>query len=318
MVSVVIPAYRVAPFIAEAVESVLAQTYHPFEVIVINDGCPDTAAMEAVLAPFQDRIRYLVQPNQGAGAARNTGIEAALGRLIAFLDSDDIWYPEFLSSQVELLRRGGFDMVYSNALLFGDHMESGLEYMQTAPSHGEVTLESLLDMRCNAITSGTLIRRDVLVTAGLFDTTLRRGQDFDMWLRLAHAGARIGYQKTVLLKYRVRSGSLSGNALDRVRRELDVFRTIRNKLDLTPRLEAIIDRQLHRLEGAIELERGKESLAGGDYEGAKARFQSAWKMRPGLKLFGVRVLLAVSPGLLRWLYVRFRASSARCSPRPTR
>src|SRR5262249_53899875 len=88
-VSVIIPAYRVTQYIVGALDSVLAQTFTDYETIVINDGCPETAALERVLEPYRDRIIYFKQENRGPAAARNTGIRAARAPLIALLDADD-------------------------------------------------------------------------------------------------------------------------------------------------------------------------------------------------------------------------------------
>src|SRR5919106_2998924 len=102
-VTVVIPAYRVSAYVARTVESVLRQTRPAAEIIVVNDGCPDTGGLEQALAPFETHIRYLQQANAGPAAARNTGIRAASADIIAFLDGDDYWAPEFLESQVRYL-----------------------------------------------------------------------------------------------------------------------------------------------------------------------------------------------------------------------
>lgn len=306
LVSVIIPAYQVSEFIAESVGSVLNQTYRPLEAIVINDGSPDTAQLEARLAPFRDRVRYLSQVNQGAAVARNAGIAVAQGSLIAFLDGDDMWYPEFLASQVSFLLAGGYDMVYSNALLFGDHREDGLEYMQTSPSRGPVTLQSLLTLTCQPITSGTMVRRTILDGAGVFDPALLRGQDFELWVRLAHVGARIGYQCRVLLKHRVHPGSLSGTPLQRVLRELSVFERIRSKLVLPGPEARIVDRQVRRLGGLVELERGKGRLAVGDYQGARTYLRAACRVNPSMKLRLARTLIKVAPRFMRKIYERFR------------
>src|SRR6185436_7663448 len=85
-------------------------------------------------------------------------------------------------------------------------------FMQDAPSDGDVTVESLLDLRCNVITSGTLVRKNVLVDAGMFETERVRAHDFHLWLRIARNRGRIGYQRKPLLKYRVRLDSLSGDS----------------------------------------------------------------------------------------------------------
>jgi glycosyltransferase involved in cell wall biosynthesis len=98
-VSVIIPAYNVAPYIAETLKSVFGQTKSAFEVVVVNDGSPDTTELEEVLRPFRDRIVYLKQENRGLSGARNTGIRVATGDLIALLDGDDVWMPQYLETQ---------------------------------------------------------------------------------------------------------------------------------------------------------------------------------------------------------------------------
>ena len=103
--SVVIPAYRVTPYIAEALDSVFQQTFSDYEVIVVNDGCPDTAGLERVLESYRSRIRYLaLQGNAGVAAARNAGIQAALSPYIAFLDADGLWDRRYLEVHLGMLR----------------------------------------------------------------------------------------------------------------------------------------------------------------------------------------------------------------------
>ena len=96
-VSVVIPAFNAACDIAAALESVFAQTFTDYEVIVVNDGSTDN--LPAAIHPFQHRLIYIDQPNRGAAAARNTGIRTARGRYVAFLDADDVWHPCFSSGR---------------------------------------------------------------------------------------------------------------------------------------------------------------------------------------------------------------------------
>lgn len=98
-ISVIIPTYNRAPFVTEAIDSVLAQTFRDYELIVVDDGSTDNT--KDVLLPYGERIRYIYQPNSGVGAARNAGIRCAVGEWLAFLDSDDLWLPEYLSCQME-------------------------------------------------------------------------------------------------------------------------------------------------------------------------------------------------------------------------
>ena len=101
----VIPAYNVGSLIAQTLDRCSSQRYRNFEVVVVNDGSPDTPALEAALAPYRDRITYIPQENAGPSAARNAAIERARGELIAFLDGDDIWLPHYLSEQVARAQR---------------------------------------------------------------------------------------------------------------------------------------------------------------------------------------------------------------------
>ena len=117
-VTVVIPTYNYARYVPEAVESVLAQSFDELEVVVVDDGSTDETA--DILRPFDEQIRYIRQEHRGlAATARNTGIRAALGRHVAFLDSDDLWLPEKVSLQVARLdSEPAVGLVYGEALLF--------------------------------------------------------------------------------------------------------------------------------------------------------------------------------------------------------
>jgi len=95
-VSVIIPCYNTAQFVAETLDSVFSQTYSDYEVVVVNDGSPDTPDLERVLGPYLSRIVYVKSDNCGLAGARNNGIRASKGELIALLDSDDAWEPRYL------------------------------------------------------------------------------------------------------------------------------------------------------------------------------------------------------------------------------
>lgn len=210
LVSVIIPAYNAAPYIKETLDSVSAQTYKNFEVIVVNDGSPDTPLLEEVLAPYRPRIIYLQQENRGLAGARNTGLRAASGDLIALLDADDIWLPDYLQEQVTFLQQHPeFDLVYCNSLFFGNSIYTGKTYMEVCPSEGEATASAIITRRCHVFVSVT-VRRAALLSIG-FDESLRSCEDFDCWLRFTAAGYRIGYHRKVLVRYRKHDASLSAN-----------------------------------------------------------------------------------------------------------
>ncbi len=304
IVSVIIPAYNAADFINAALDSIFSQTFNDYEVIVINDGSPDTTELEQALAPYLARIIYLKQENRGAAAARNAGLRIARGRLVAFLDADDFWLPSYLASQITFLDTSNVDLVYADAELIGDSEAAGHSYMDTAPSSGEVNAESLLALRCNVITSGVVARRKPIIEVGMFDESIRRGHDFDLWLRLAKSGARINYQKDVLLKHRILESSLSGDAASQSQRAFQVLDTIRQRGQLSTREEATLKKTLQRIKAEIELERGKKFLRERNFDEAAAafrranRFYGSWKLRVAL------LALRFAPNMLWRLYGR--------------
>ena len=112
-VSVIIPCYNTAGYVVETLESVFSQTYKDYEVVVVNDGSPDTPSLELALAPWRDKITYIKTENHGLAGARNNGIRASSGELVALLDSDDVWEPNYLEVQVSKLDENpSADIVY--------------------------------------------------------------------------------------------------------------------------------------------------------------------------------------------------------------
>lgn len=313
-VSIITPAYNIAEYIKETLDSVFAQTFKDYEMIIVNDGSPDTEKFEKVLEPFFDRIIYIKDENRGAGAARNTAIENARGEFLAFLDGDDVWFSEFLASQIEFLEKNNFDLVYSDALIFGDAAFDDKNYMRDAPSSGEANFESLLDMRCNVITSGTIARRQNVLDAGMFETEKVRAHDFVLWLKLARGGAKIGYQKKILLKYRVRPGNLSGDAIQQIQREIDVYNRILKLFDLDEKQICIVKNQQKRLNAEKELERGKVFLLKKDFAAARKAFETAHEYRQSNRLRLIIWLTKIAPRLLLKIYSARRADRISFAP----
>lgn len=304
LVSVVIPAYNAAAYIGQTLDSVLAQTFDRYEVIVINDGSPDTEELERALTPYRERILYLKQENRGAAAARNAGLLAARGAYVAFLDADDSWSESYLEEQLRFIQsdEGAYDLVYTDALLTGDSPLAGKTFMEIAPSEGAVTFEKLVTDECNVITSGVLARRQPLLDVGLFDEELRRGQDYDLWLRLAKAGARIGYQRKVLVRYRCHADSLSGDAIRQIERHMVILNKAARRDDLTPGERRVVAGALARLDAHLKLERGKLRLADGDFAAAAAELEGANRWQRSWRLRLVLLWLRVAPRSLQRVY----------------
>lgn len=301
-ISIVTPAYNSSEFIFDTLYAVFTQTFQDFEIIVCNDGSPDTEDFERKIASFSSRIIYLKHENVGAGAARNIAIEHSRGEFIAFLDADDIWFPDFLSSQIEFLEKNKFDLVYADAFLFGNKSVKGKTFMETAPSKGNADFDALLDLRCCVITSGTLARKKCIVKAGMFEQEKVRAHDFVLWLKMAKNGAKIGYQQKQLLKYRVHEKSLSGNTIQQIRREIDVFERVKKNIELNENQKQTVENHLKRLEAAMDVERGKCFLVQRNFDSAKNAFRRANAFRQSLKLQMVIWLTLFTPGLLLKFY----------------
>lgn len=306
-VSVIIPAYNVARYISEALDSVLAQSFKDYEIIVVNDGSTDTLELERVLERLREHIVYLKQDNRGAASARNTGLYVARGEFVAFLDADDSWHPDFLQSQMGFIEsHGEYDLVYADARLIGETQLAGRTFMETSPSRGDVTFESLITARCNVITSGVVARKQMVLDAGLFDEHLLRAHDFDLWLRMVRSGARAAYQRKVLLNYRVRADSLSGNAIERVERELEAYDKIERHLDLSPDERALIASVVQRLTADLRIEEGKAFLIREDFDAAANKFRASYRLRRNWKLPLALIGLNVAPKLLLRIYLKRR------------
>jgi glycosyltransferase involved in cell wall biosynthesis len=315
LVSIIIPAYNIAEYIAETLDSVFAQTFTNYEVIVINDGSPDTVEFERALEKYRNKIVYLKQENKGVGPARNTGIERSKGEILAFIDGDDVWLPTFLESQLTFLQTHNYDLVYCDGYLFGDKYYGKKTYMNDAPSKGEATFENLLLYNCCVLMSAAVTKKQAVLDVGMFDLHDIRSQDFDLWLRMAHNGAKIGYQRDVLAKYRVRSNSVSGNAIQRVQREIDVFNRIAKNLKLTESEQKIIDYQLEKLAAEMEFQRGKSYILKEDFASAINSFETANAYKHSTKLKIITALLKLSPRLLLKLYKTFRADEMPYMPK---
>jgi glycosyltransferase involved in cell wall biosynthesis len=179
------------------VDSVLAQTHQDFEIIIVDDGSIDETKIEA--AKYGDRVRYVHQENAGASTARNAGIEMARGDWIAFLDADDAWVPHKLQKQLDVLSANpGLKWCAANYLT--DEGKGATTHLDVAKARTispngylEDYFAAELRHKTNIQTSSMLIRHEVFNHVGLFDLELLRGQDKDMWWRIAHHYPKIGY-----------------------------------------------------------------------------------------------------------------------------
>jgi glycosyltransferase involved in cell wall biosynthesis len=208
-VSVVIPAYNCGQWVAQAVDSVLAQTAAPAEVLVVDDGSTDDTG--GCLAPYRGRVRYLFQENRGVSAARNAGVAASGEALVAFLDADDVWHPRKLELQLAVLGREP-EIALMGARAF-DWPAAEFPLLEEGHPGGRVRAVpwDRLAVRNYFVTSSVVARRAALDRAGPFDTCLQGPEDWDLWLRVAESG-RTANLDLPLVGYRPVAGSVSRQA----------------------------------------------------------------------------------------------------------
>ncbi len=211
LVSVVIPAFDSERFIGEAIESVLAQTYSPVELIVVDDGSSDRSAEVAGAYP---EATVIVQENSGPSAARNRGAAAARGEFLAFHDSDDAMTPDKLAVQVgRMLDDPGVGCVLAEQDLLvepGAELPFWVEGSEVPtvmpPRPPELADEPMVHPMT------MVVRREVFERVGPFDESMRAAEDFDWLMRATEEGVEIARLSQVLLRRRVHAGSLTQDA----------------------------------------------------------------------------------------------------------
>jgi len=300
-VSVVIPVYNSSRYISQALDSVKAQTFKGYEVIVVNDGSDDGDDLERILQSHPLPIVYLAQENKGVSAARNAAIRIAKGEFYAQLDADDQWTPDYLEVQIQILT-GNPDvaLVYPNATIIGDDVEAEVEFMKLSPSVGEANFTTLVTQQCVVMTCVTA-RMSAIRDAGMFDEELRSCEDFDLWLRVAKKG-RIAYHRQVLALYRRHAGSLSSDRVGMLRNLLAVFEKSGRTLDLSEAETEILNSEIIRNRSMLHLFEGKRSLGAGRAGDALADFRKANEYLRSTKLTVVNLLLRYAPQPFIWAF----------------
>jgi glycosyltransferase involved in cell wall biosynthesis len=295
-VSVIMPSYNTSRLISTALDSVLQQVFRDFEVIVVNDGSPDTEELEKVLQPYLSKIVYVKQPNKRAGGARNTAIAKARGEFLAFLDSDDSWLPQHLASQMQMFKDDpSLDLVYSNCVLASDLGDSG-EFMRLCPSEGTANFAALVVERCHIPISSVVVRKRIFEKAGTFDETLARCDDYDMWLRAAFHGAKIGYSKKVQARLSTgRPGSLGTSRARMTEAYWKILQKADESLPLSPEDRDTVRKRAAEVHGMYLLEEGKLRLREGRFDEARKLLLEANSYLRRTKLTLVLLGLSIAP-----------------------
>jgi glycosyltransferase involved in cell wall biosynthesis len=291
-VSVIIPAYNCARTVAETLDSALAQDHPDTEIIVVNDGSTDDTL--SVLRRFGERIRVIDQKNAGPPAARNTGLQAASGDFIAFLDADDVWVQGKLSAQVRHLQRNpDVGTVFTTWHVWPPEADGSFRRrpdIESVPVGDEVDeansgwLYTRLLLDCELLTTTVMLRGDMVRRIGGFDLKLWNGDDYDYWLRCSREG-KITKLRGVGALYRILPNSVSRRPLP-VNYEYEIVNSALARWGTTGPDGSRVDpqalaRRLQKLRtdhGYMHLQRGDASLALAAYRDALA----AQPVRPHL------------------------------------
>ncbi len=213
-VSVIIPAYNRGWIIKEAIDSVLSQTFDGYELIIVDDGSNDNTA--EILDSYGSKIRLIRQTNQGVSAARNRGIMASSGQLIALLDSDDLWLPEKLDRQMSFFRNNPDAMICQTQEIW---IRNG-KRVNPCKHHKKLSgmiFEPSLNL-CLVSPSAVMFKRELLGMVGFFDESLPACEDYDLWLRISPSYPVYLIDEPLIIKRGGHSDQLSRNPmLDRYR-----------------------------------------------------------------------------------------------------
>ncbi len=224
LVSIVIPAYKAANYLTQAIDSALAQTYRNIEVIVVNDGSPDEGATREIALSYGDRIHYIEKDNGGSSSALNAGIRAMKGEWFSWLSHDDLYYPEKVEKQIDYMNSLGLSAEEVKSHFFFcacDFIDAEGKYIKKAKAAESEAMHKHIKAlmgneyliaeptRYNFYGCGCLIHKNVFEKVGYFDESLRLINDMDMWYRIYAGGFRLHFIPEALVMGRLHSGQIS-------------------------------------------------------------------------------------------------------------
>lgn len=274
LVSVIIPAYNQGHFLAEAVDSVLAQTYTEVEVIVVDDGSTDNT-VDVAQAYTDPRVRYVYKENGGLSSARNEGLRHAQGAYIAYLDSDDCFLPDKLTILLgAIAREPELGFVAGQTIPVDEHGNHvGKLFDTPLPSNlKELLLGNPLHV------GSVLVRRSWQDQVGFFDETLRSYEDWDMWLRLAQAGCRMLYVPLPVSLYRFHTAQMTRDGRQMTTATFAVLDKLFAQPDLPPDWLALKDLAYSQ----AYLRKTAQAYRIRDYETGQESLRRAVQLNPGL------------------------------------
>ena len=297
-VSVIMPAFNVAPYIDAAIGSVRRQTFTNLELVIVDDGSTDrTYEVARRHAEADRRIRLVKQENSGLSAARNTAMRHSTAPLLAILDSDDLWTPTFLEKQLAIMDADpGIDIVTGNAWVLGGPQDGAPARPYPDPRPQPDLVSILADELSVFVMS--VFRRRVSDIIGNFDESLRTNEDYDFWVRAAIAGFRFGRNDMPLGYYRRRQDSLSADDMRMLRGIIRVYTKHRPALLYNRPALDILDLQIKRFEAELIAAEARHAMDTRDFTSAKERIAVLNDVRGGAKLGLVKMMSRWTPGLL--------------------
>ena len=222
LVSIIMPSYNCAAFIAESIESVLAQSYQNWELL-ISDDCSTDGTIEVIegYCAKDDRITFFpAETNGGAAVTRNRSITEAAGQFIAFLDSDDIWLPQKLEKQIAFMMENKIPLSYTR---FNTINEDGTHAANAPDLPASIDYNGLLS---NQIIGCLTAVYDTEICGKVYMPLIRKRQDFGLWLKILKQGHTAHCHPDVLATYRLRTGSISSNKWSAVHYTWRLYREV--------------------------------------------------------------------------------------------
>ena len=203
LVSVIVPVYNGADFLAEAIESIQQQTYRPLEIIIVDDGSTDSGPQ--IIKEFGNRVQSLRQNNAGPSAARNAGLQLARGEIIGFLDADDLWPPEKLNMEMQCLRDNPrIEMVMGQIQV--------IEMPDATRREHRFNIEQ--EAAVNVHLGGALFRASIFDKVGIFDESMRYSEDVDLFMRIREHDIPVAIVDNVTLYYRLHQHNMTHNLVE--------------------------------------------------------------------------------------------------------
>jgi glycosyltransferase involved in cell wall biosynthesis len=319
-ISVIIPSHNRERYVVKAIDSVLNQTFRDYEIIVIDDGSTD--GTQKALEVYSNKISYIYQENSGVSSARNTGVKLATGEWLAFLDSDDEWRVDYLSTQINRASEiPGLCMQTTNSLFIALNGKTR-SYFDINGSLTEFNGKDYLFLKepfLFVVKHGpwpfcsTIIHRDAVAKAGLFDTSLKISEDFDLMARVALHGSFGMIRENLVDIYRREESidSLTTQARENPIQARESDEKIYEKLRKIETLQYRERKALNGLLGANRRARGNLLLKAGNINAARDCYRRALLVDPSIASLGKYALSFLPSRITLWIFEKYADINTR-------